>query len=66
MCDKIREGSQKWERTKDIIESPDCLKINKALEECLLSHRNSWRECQNEALALKLCTTSHDIHDQPD
>lgn len=55
MCDKIREGSQKWETTKLLLDSEECLKINKTLEDCLVSHRYSWRECQTEALALTQC-----------
>jgi len=55
LCDRIRPSDPRYDTMKTIVGQQGCWEINEKLNKCLKAHRNAWRECKEDTIALTEC-----------
>ena len=55
MCDKIKEGDNRYSNMRKVIEDRGCSIFHDVLELCLTKYDKDWRKCQKEVGDLGKC-----------
>ena len=55
MCDKLKEGDQKYTSARTVVEKTGCIEFHDALEVCLRENSKDWRKCQLQVSKLGEC-----------
>ena len=55
MCDKIKEGDNRYSSMRKVIDDQGCGAFQDVLELCLTKYDKDWRKCQKEVGDLSKC-----------
>jgi hypothetical protein len=58
MCDKIKEGDERYYSMKEIIDLRGCGTAHNVLDLCLTKYDKDWRKCQKEVADLGKCLST--------
>ena len=45
MCDRIKEGEEKFDQMTSLVQKQGCADENDAITTCLANNRHDWRKC---------------------
>ena len=55
MCDKLKEGDEKFTAARNVVQTTGCVDFHDALEVCLKENSKDWRKCQLQTKNLGEC-----------